>query len=163
MPGGLERPWRATPAVQFGSKFRVADLALPNCPNSGIRRSIISGHALRSVLFSSVRGHSHAGVLCPVLLPGAREERPMSLERAVVDRGCRIPDGTAFGADAQAGAQRVFRTESRVTLVTSAMPQRRVARAAQRGNAETRGRRAPACVGLASAAPTDTPQVGGNG
>jgi glucose-1-phosphate adenylyltransferase len=39
----------------------------------------------------------------------------------VVDRGCRIPEGMVIGEDAQADAERFFRTESGVVLVTPEM------------------------------------------
>ena len=83
--------------------------------------SIISGNVLRSVLFSSVRVHSYSSVEWSVLLPEVEVGRRVRLNRVVVDRGCHIPDGMVIGADAQLDAQRFFRTDSGVTLVTKAM------------------------------------------
>ncbi len=82
---------------------------------------IVSGHVLRSVLFSGVRVHSHADVEWSVLLPEVQVGRHVRLKRAVVDRGCRLPDGLVIGEDARADAQRFFRTDSGVTLVTAEM------------------------------------------
>jgi glucose-1-phosphate adenylyltransferase len=83
--------------------------------------SIISGSVLRSVLFSSVRVHSYARVEWSVLLPEVVVGRNAQLKRVVVDRGCHIPDGMVIGTDAQADAQRFFRTDSGITLVTREM------------------------------------------
>ena len=82
---------------------------------------IVSGTVFRSVLFSSVRVHSHATVNWSVLLPEVQIGRRVRLNRVVVDRGCHIPDDTVIGFDAQADAQRFFRTDSGITLVTQEM------------------------------------------
>jgi glucose-1-phosphate adenylyltransferase len=82
---------------------------------------IISGHVVRSVLFSIVRVHSYAHVSWSVLLPGVQVGRHARLHRVVVDRGCVIPDGLVIGEDAEADARRFERTENGITLVTQAM------------------------------------------
>jgi glucose-1-phosphate adenylyltransferase len=89
--------------------------------------SIISGHVYRSVLFSSVRVHSYSTVSWSVLLPGVEVGRHVRLNRVVVDRGCTIPDGMVIGEDADADAQRFYRTENGITLVTRGMLARLVA------------------------------------
>jgi len=89
--------------------------------------SIISGHVYRSVLFSSVRVHSYSTVSWSVLLPGVEVGRHVRLNRVVVDRGCTIPDGMVIGEDTDADAQRFFRTENGITLVTREMLARLVA------------------------------------
>ncbi|MDQ2779346.1 MAG: glucose-1-phosphate adenylyltransferase [Pseudomonadota bacterium] len=83
--------------------------------------SIISGHVLRSVLFSGVRVHSFSHVEWSVLLPEVQVGRHVRLKRVVIDRGCRIPDGMVIGEDADADARRFFRTDSGITLVTPEM------------------------------------------
>jgi glucose-1-phosphate adenylyltransferase len=75
----------------------------------------------RSVLFSSVRVHSHSSVSWAVLLPGVQVGRGARLTRVVVDRGCSIPDGMVIGEDAAADAQNFFRTDNGITLVTREM------------------------------------------
>jgi glucose-1-phosphate adenylyltransferase len=82
---------------------------------------IVSGHVFRSVLFSSVRVHSHSSVSWAVLLPGVQVGRGARLTRVVVDRGCSIPDGMVIGEDAAADAQNFFRTDNGITLVTREM------------------------------------------
>ena len=83
--------------------------------------SIISGSVFRSVLFSSVRVHSYSSVDWSVLLPEVEVGRNVRLNRVVVDRVCHIPDGMVIGEDALLDAERFFRTESGITLVTQAM------------------------------------------
>ena len=82
---------------------------------------IVSGEVERSVLFSSVRVHSHSKVSWSVLLPGVQVGRGARLTRTVVDRGCEIPDGMVIGEDPVLDAQRFIRSENGITLVTSAM------------------------------------------
>jgi glucose-1-phosphate adenylyltransferase len=76
---------------------------------------------LRSVLFWRVRVHSYSSIEWSVLLPGVQVGRHARLHRVVVDRGCSIPDGMVIGEDAEADAQRFYRTERGITLVTAAM------------------------------------------
>ena len=82
---------------------------------------IVSGSALRSVLFSQVRVHSYSSVNWSVLLPGVEVGRGARLTRVVADRGCHIPDGMVIGEDPVADAARFDRSESGVTLVTRDM------------------------------------------
>lgn len=82
---------------------------------------IVSGSVTRTVLFSSVRVHSHAVVSWSVLLPGAQIGRGARLTRVVVDRACVIPDGMVIGEDAELDAQRFYRSENGITLVTRDM------------------------------------------
>jgi len=82
---------------------------------------IISGAVFRSVLFSSVRVHSHSTVHWSVLLPSVQVGRHARLNRVVADRDCVIPDGMVIGEDSAADAARFHRTESGITLVTRDM------------------------------------------
>ena len=82
---------------------------------------IVSGAVFRSVLFSSVRVHSHAAVNWSVLLPEVQVGRGARLTKVVVDRGCNIPDGMVIGEDAEEDARRFHRSEQGVTLVTRGM------------------------------------------
>ena len=93
-------------------------MALESLVSSG---SIISGTVLRSVLFWRVRVHSYATVEWSVLLPGVQVGRRARLRRVIVDRGCSIPEGLVIGEDAKADAERFFRTDNGITLVTAAM------------------------------------------
>jgi glucose-1-phosphate adenylyltransferase len=82
---------------------------------------IVSGAVFRSVLFSQVRVHSYASVNWSVLLPGVQVGRNARLTRVVVDRDCFIADNMVIGEDAALDAQRFYRTESGITLVTRDM------------------------------------------
>jgi glucose-1-phosphate adenylyltransferase len=82
---------------------------------------IVSGRVFRSVLFSSVRVHSHSSVDWSVLLPGVQVGRGVRLNRVVVDRGCEIPDGMVIGEDADVDGARFYRSENGITLVTREM------------------------------------------
>ena len=82
---------------------------------------IVSGAVFRSVLFSSVRVHSHSSANWAVLLPGVQVGRGARLTRCVVDRGCEIPDGMVVGEDPAGDAERFYRTENGITLVTREM------------------------------------------
>jgi glucose-1-phosphate adenylyltransferase len=85
---------------------------------------IVSGAVFRSVLFSSVRVHSYSSVNWSVLLPGAQIGRHARVTRAVLDRDCIIPDGMVIGEDPAADAERFYRTDSGITLVTRDMLRR---------------------------------------
>ena len=82
---------------------------------------IVSGSVHRSVLFSSVRVHSHSSVSWSVLLPEVVVGRRTRLHRTVIDRGCFVPDGMVIGEDAAIDAQRFYRSENGITLVTREM------------------------------------------
>jgi len=82
---------------------------------------IVSGHVERSLMFSGVRVHSYARVNWSVLLPNVQVGRGARISRAVVDRGCIIPDGLVIGEDAALDAARFLRTTSGITLVTRQM------------------------------------------
>ena len=82
---------------------------------------IVSGSVFRSVLFSSVRVHSYAQVSLTVALPSVVIGRHARISKAVIDRGCVIPEGMVIGEDAQEDARRFHRTEAGVVLVTRDM------------------------------------------
>jgi len=82
---------------------------------------IVSGSVFRSTLFSNVRVHSYAHVNWSVILPGVEIGRGARITRAVIDRDCHIPDGMVIGEDAAADAERFYRTDSGITLITRNM------------------------------------------
>jgi glucose-1-phosphate adenylyltransferase len=65
--------------------------------------------------------HSYSDVKWSVLLPDVQIGRGARINRAVIDRGCVIPDGMVIGEDAALDAERFHRSENGITLVTSAM------------------------------------------
>jgi len=83
---------------------------------------IISGSVVRhSLLFSNVRLNSYSYLEDCVVLPDVNVARSCRISKAVIDRGCRIPEGTVIGEDAKADAQRFYVTPAGVVLVTPDM------------------------------------------
>jgi glucose-1-phosphate adenylyltransferase len=83
---------------------------------------IISGSRVsNSLLFSSVRVHDRSSIDRSVILPRVRVGENCVIERAIVDEGAVVPDGTRIGVDPVADAERFYVTEDGIVLVTSAM------------------------------------------
>jgi glucose-1-phosphate adenylyltransferase len=83
---------------------------------------IISGAMVRhSLLFSDVRVNSYSQIESSVILPSVDIGRYCEIRNAVVDKGCRIPEGTVIGHDPQADAERFYVSPGGVVLVTPEM------------------------------------------
>ncbi|MBA1444270.1 MAG: glucose-1-phosphate adenylyltransferase [Chromatiales bacterium] len=83
---------------------------------------VISGAIVRnSLLFSNVRVNSYTSVKDSVVLPDVNIGRNCSIRKAVIDRGCEIPEGTIIGEDAVADAERFLVSDGGVVLVTPEM------------------------------------------
>lgn len=83
---------------------------------------IISGASLeRSLLFSSVRVHSFTKVNETVVLPEVDIGRNCRIKRAIIDRGCHLPNGTVIGEDPEQDARRFRVTSNGIVLVTPDM------------------------------------------
>lgn len=83
---------------------------------------IISGALLnRSLLFSQVKVHSYAVVEESVVLPEVDIGRYCRLKRAIIDRGCQLPEGTVAGEDREADAARFRLTDNGIVLITPEM------------------------------------------
>src|SRR5277367_1879392 len=83
---------------------------------------IVSGGMVRrSLMFSNCRVNSHARTREAVVLPEVDIGRHARLNRVVIDRGVRVPEGMVIGEDPQVDAQRFYRSEGGVTLVTAEM------------------------------------------
>jgi glucose-1-phosphate adenylyltransferase len=82
--------------------------------------SIVSGaKVVRSLLFNNVTVNSYSTVTESVILPNAVIGSHCRINRAIVDRGSKIPDNTVIGEDADADRARGFRvTDSGIVLVT---------------------------------------------
>lgn len=80
---------------------------------------VISGSQIsRSVLSSNVVVRSFCNIAEAVLLPQVTVGASCRLRKVVIDRGCTVPDGTVIGEDPVRDAERFYRTESGVVLVT---------------------------------------------
>jgi glucose-1-phosphate adenylyltransferase len=83
---------------------------------------VVSGARVRhSVLFSDVRVNSYSQVEDSVVLPDADIGRHCRICKAVIDQGCRIPEGTVVGEDPVQDAERFHVTEGGVVLVVPEM------------------------------------------
>jgi glucose-1-phosphate adenylyltransferase len=80
---------------------------------------VISGSQIsRSVLSSNVKVSSFCNISEAVLLPQVTVGASCRLQKVVIDRGCAIPDGTVIGEDPVSDAERFYRTDDGVVLVT---------------------------------------------
>ncbi len=83
---------------------------------------VISGAKVtNSLLFSNVRVNSYSEVVETVVLPDVNIGRNCRITKAVIDRGCDIPEGTVIGDDPEQDAQRFYVSEKGVVLVTPEM------------------------------------------
>jgi glucose-1-phosphate adenylyltransferase len=83
---------------------------------------LISGATVRhSLLFSNVRANSHAILQDVVILPNVKIGRHCRITRAVIDKGCDLPEGTVIGEDPESDAERFYVSPGGVVLVTPEM------------------------------------------
>ena len=84
---------------------------------------IISGSQLnRTLLFTNVRVHSYSTIDETVILPQVTIKRHCKIRRAIIDRGCEIPEGTVIGYDLEQDRANGFRiTDKGIVLVTRGM------------------------------------------
>ena len=83
---------------------------------------IISGSLVRhSLLFSNVRLRSHSEIEDSVILPDVEIGQNCRIRKAVIDEGCKIPEGTVIGENAEADAERFLVSSGGVVLVTPDM------------------------------------------
>jgi glucose-1-phosphate adenylyltransferase len=83
---------------------------------------LISGATVRhSLLFSNVRVSSHTKLQDVVALPNVTFGRNCRITRAVIDKGCILPDGIVIGEDPVADAERFYVSPGGVVLVTPEM------------------------------------------
>ena len=109
--------WQSPPAKFIFDEKDRRGVAIQSMVSGGC---VISGSEVRgSLLFSRVRVDSYSTVKDSVVLPDVSIGRKCRIQRAIIDRGCRIDDGTEIGVDHDADRERGFRvTESGLTLVT---------------------------------------------
>ncbi|MEW8030510.1 MAG: glucose-1-phosphate adenylyltransferase [Candidatus Thiodiazotropha sp.] len=83
---------------------------------------VISGAKVtNSLLFSNVRVNSYSEVNETVVLPDVNIGRNCRISKAVIDRGCDIPEGTIIGDDPDLDAERFYVSEKGIVLVTPEM------------------------------------------
>ncbi len=83
---------------------------------------IISGAVVRhSLLFSNVRVNSYSEVNNSVILPDVDVGRRCRINKALIDRGCKIAADTVIGEDIEQDKQRFYVSPKGVVLVTPEM------------------------------------------
>jgi len=83
---------------------------------------IISGSTVRrSLLFSDVRVDEYCNIEDSVLLPKVHVGHHVTLKRAIVDKGCKIPDGLEVGVNPEEDRRRFHVSPNGVTLITPEM------------------------------------------
>jgi len=83
---------------------------------------VISGATVRhSLLFSNVRVDAYSMVTDSVILPEVEIGQHCRIHRAVIDRGCVIPDGMSIGINHEEDTHRFDVTPNGVVLVTPEM------------------------------------------
>lgn len=84
---------------------------------------IISGSKIdKSLLFSNVHLHSYSEIEESVLLPEVVVHRNCKIRRAIIDRGCEIPEGMVIGFDVDQDKANGFRVSDKgLVLVTRKM------------------------------------------
>lgn len=83
---------------------------------------IISGATVKhSLLFSNVKVNSHATIVDSVILPEAVIGRNCDITKAIVEKGCLIPEGTVIGKNRVEDEKKYHVSPSGVVLVTPDM------------------------------------------
>lgn len=83
---------------------------------------IVSGATVNhSLLFSDVRVNSYANINDSVVLPEAVIGRNCTINKAIIEKGCEVPEGMTIGQDAQQDAKRFYISDGGVVLVTPEM------------------------------------------
>jgi glucose-1-phosphate adenylyltransferase len=83
---------------------------------------VVSGSIVRrSLLFSDVHVHSYCTVEDSVILPEVDIGRRSVVRRAIIDKGCRLPEGFTVGVDPEADRARFHVTPKGIALVVAEM------------------------------------------
>ncbi|MGZ8165334.1 MAG: GlgC family sugar phosphate nucleotidyltransferase, partial [Methylobacter sp.] len=83
---------------------------------------VISGAKVRhSLLFTNVRVNSYSTVEDSIVLPEVNIARHCRISKAIIERGCEVPEGTVIGENPQEDAKRFHVSPGGVVLVTPDM------------------------------------------
>ena len=112
--------WQSPPAKFVFDENDRRGAAIQSMVSGGC---IVSGSDVRgSLLFSRVRVNSYSSVRDSVILPDVDIGQRCRINRAIIDRGTIIEEGTVIGEDLDKDRERGFHvTESGLTLVTPDM------------------------------------------
>jgi len=83
---------------------------------------VISGSTVKhSLLFSQVRVNSYTTVKDSVVMPDVNIGRHCRITKAIIEKGCNIPEGTVIGEDRAEDEKRFYVSAGGVVLVTPDM------------------------------------------
>ena len=83
---------------------------------------VISGAQIKhSLLFSNVRVNSYTSVQDSIILPQVNIGRHCRISKAIIEKGCDIPEGTIIGEDRAEDERRFHVSQGGVVLVTPDM------------------------------------------
>jgi len=83
---------------------------------------VISGAQIKhSLLFSNVRVNSYTSVQDSIILPQVNIGRHCRISKAIIEKGCDIPEGTVIGEDRAEDERRFHVSQGGVVLVTPDM------------------------------------------
>lgn len=83
---------------------------------------IVSGAVVKhSLLFSQVRVHSYSSISDSVIYPDVDIGRHCHIRNALIDRGCRIPEGSRIGFDDAEDRKRFHVSPKGIVLITPEM------------------------------------------
>jgi glucose-1-phosphate adenylyltransferase len=83
---------------------------------------IVSGSLVkRSLLSNNVRIHSYSTIRDTVVLPNVEIGRHCKLKRVIIDRDCKIPEGTVIGYDLEQDAKQYYVSPNGIVLVSPEM------------------------------------------
>ena len=83
---------------------------------------VISGAKVRhSLLFSNVRVNSYTSVQDSIVLPDTTIGRHCRITKAIIEKGCEVPEGTVIGENRADDAKKYHVSPGGVVLVTPDM------------------------------------------
>jgi glucose-1-phosphate adenylyltransferase len=83
---------------------------------------VISGAQVKhSLLFSNVRVNSYTSVQDSIILPQVNIGRHCRISKAIIEKGCDIPEGTIIGEDRAEDERRFHVSQGGIVLVTPDM------------------------------------------
>lgn len=88
---------------------------------------VISGASIRrSLLFSNVRVNSYTTITDSIVLPDVNIGRHCRITKAIIERGCEVPEGTIIGENRADDEKRFHVSAGGVVLVTAEMLGQRI-------------------------------------
>jgi glucose-1-phosphate adenylyltransferase len=83
---------------------------------------VISGASIkRSLLFSNVRVNSYTNLVDTIVLPDVNIARHCRITKAIIERGCEVPEGMVIGENRADDEKRFHVSDGGVVLVTAEM------------------------------------------